>query len=449
MDNLILDADSLFAIADVISGYCAQQRETLNVYYAQIKALESEWRDDETFGAIVYEIYKLKTNAIVALDEIKEMYPKYFREKARLILSRPTMQATSGSMSSATTSSYGGSVRSVEYTQTSSNESYKTERTILGTAGIVTGGDSTKLGKNMLSEMGVSRDLKWGASGYQAHHIIPKEKDIAMHPVIQKIGMDFDDASNGIFLKTPNDGVNAKSIHHGYHEEYSNAIKEYLDGLDLSQRVEVLEQKVAIMQQRLKSSLENGLPLYMKKKNSTTGPVTYQHKGGGADVSKWLDVVSLSESDRDSFENREYETYQLTEPLTVYRYFGSYTPEEMSKIKGVDFVASVEEKLNDIDYGGWGSPAGGNFFALNPNLTSEQAKDLLALNPEWGNNAVYIATIELPAGTWISKGKAAAIVDKKTKEIIKHGGETQIIIHEEWTTEKVRARVKSCKAIDN
>lgn len=448
MDNLILDADSLFAIADVISGYCAQQRETLNVYYAQIKALESEWRDDETFGAIVYEIYKLKTNAIVALDEIKEMYPKYFREKARLILSRPTMQTTSGSMSSATTSSYGGLVRSVEYTQTSSNESYKTERTIPGTAGIVTGGDSTKLGKNMLSEMGVSRDLKWGASGYQAHHIIPKEKDIAMHPVIQKIGMDFDDASNGIFLKTPNDGVNAKSIHHGYHEEYSNAIKEYLDGLDLSQRVEVLEQKVAIMQQRLKSSLENGLPLYMKKKNSTTGPVTYQHKGGGATSEMWSDVINaLSDDEISTFENNEYETYKLTEPLTVYRYFGSYTSEEMSEIKGNEFVSSAEDKLNDIDDAGWGSAAGGKFLALNPNLTSEQAKDLLALKPEWGNNAAYIATIELPVGTRISIGKAAT--QKCANGDILHGGETQIIMHEEWTTEKVRARVKSCKAIDN
>ena len=94
MDNLILDADSLFAIADVISGYCAQQRETLNVYYAQIMALESEWRDDETFGAIAEEINKLRTNAIFVLDEINDMYPKYFRGKARLILSRPTMQTS-------------------------------------------------------------------------------------------------------------------------------------------------------------------------------------------------------------------------------------------------------------------------------------------------------------------------------------------------------------------
>lgn len=448
MDNLILDADSLFALADVIYGYCAHQKETLNVYYAQIMALESEWRDDETFGAIAEEINKLKTNAIFVLDEINDIYPKYFREKARLILSRPTMQAASGSVSTVTASTYSGSGHSAEYTRASSNESYKTGRTIPGTPGIVTGGDSTKLGKNMLNEMGVSRDFKWGASGYQAHHIIPKEKDIATHPVIQKIGMDFDDASNGIFLKTPNDGVNVKSIHRGYHEEYSSAIKEYLDGLDLSQRVETLEQKVAIMQQRLKLSLENGLPLYMKKKNSAVGPVTYQYKGGGATSEMWDEVINdLSDDEIATFENNEYETYKLTEPLTVYRYFGSYTPEEMSEIKGDEFVSSAEAKLYDIDDAGWGSAAGGKFLALNSDLTSEQAKDLLALKPEWGNNAAYIATIELPVGTRISIGKAAT--QKCANGEILHGGETQIIMHEEWTAEKVRAWVKSCKPNDN
>ena len=50
MDDLVLDADLLFNIADIIEVYCAKQREVVNVYHAQIMALESEWRDDETFG---------------------------------------------------------------------------------------------------------------------------------------------------------------------------------------------------------------------------------------------------------------------------------------------------------------------------------------------------------------------------------------------------------------
>lgn len=69
-------------------------------------------------------------------------------------------------------------------------------RIIPGKDGVVTGGKSLTLGKNMLAEMNVSKETKW--SGYQAQHIIPS--DIKNHPVIQKIGMDPDDASNGIFL---------------------------------------------------------------------------------------------------------------------------------------------------------------------------------------------------------------------------------------------------------
>lgn len=45
-----------------------------------------------------------------------------------------------------------------------------TNRLIPGKQGVVTGGNSTKLGKNLLEEMGVKRSAKW--SGYQAQHII-------------------------------------------------------------------------------------------------------------------------------------------------------------------------------------------------------------------------------------------------------------------------------------
>lgn len=92
MENLTLDAESLFSIADVIDGYCAKQRETINVYYAQIMALESDWRDDETFGGIAEEIRILKNKAITTIDEIYNTYPKYFRKKAQQILERPVMR---------------------------------------------------------------------------------------------------------------------------------------------------------------------------------------------------------------------------------------------------------------------------------------------------------------------------------------------------------------------
>lgn len=92
MDNLTLDAEALFAIADVIDGYCAKQREIVNVYHAQILALESEWRDDRTFNTMVEELNALRTQALAMLDDIYNIYPKYFRERAREITARPVYQ---------------------------------------------------------------------------------------------------------------------------------------------------------------------------------------------------------------------------------------------------------------------------------------------------------------------------------------------------------------------
>ena len=91
-------------------------------------------------------------------------------------------------------------------------------RLIPGTDGVVTGGNSTKLGKNMLDEMGVPRSTKW--TGHQAQHIIPAE--MGGHPVLQKIGIDLDDASNGLFLRTPADDISAMSRHRGYHSTYGD-----------------------------------------------------------------------------------------------------------------------------------------------------------------------------------------------------------------------------------
>ena len=60
-----------------------------------------------------------------------------------------------------------------------------TARLIPGVDGVVTGGDSTKPGKNMMEDMGLKRSTKW--KGYQAQHIIPSE--MANHPILKKIGI--------------------------------------------------------------------------------------------------------------------------------------------------------------------------------------------------------------------------------------------------------------------
>lgn len=122
----------------------------------------------------------------------------------------------------------------------------------------MTGGDSTKLGKNMMEAMGEKRSTKW--TGYQAQHIIPAE--MAEHPVLQKIGMDLDDASNGLFLRVPADDVSTMSRHRGYHSTYNEFVKSQLETIDVTQSVNVLQQQVLDLQTNLKKLQQSGLPLY-------------------------------------------------------------------------------------------------------------------------------------------------------------------------------------------
>lgn len=131
-------------------------------------------------------------------------------------------------------------------------------RLIPGTEGVVTGGDSTKLGKNMMESMGQKRSTKW--TGYQAQHIIPSE--MADHQVLQKIGMNLDDATNGLFLRTPADDISAMSRHRGYHSTYNEFVKTQLDAIDITQDVNTLQRQVLDLQSNLKKLQQSGLPLY-------------------------------------------------------------------------------------------------------------------------------------------------------------------------------------------
>lgn len=139
-----------------------------------------------------------------------------------------------------------------------SNKGGSGGRLIPGTEGVVTGGDSTKLGKNMMKSMGLPRGTNW--TGHQAQHIIPAE--MANHPVLQRIGMDLDDASNGLFLRTPADDISAMSRHRGYHSTYNEFVRIQLDGIDINQSVDVLQKQVYDLQQNLKYLQQSGLPLY-------------------------------------------------------------------------------------------------------------------------------------------------------------------------------------------
>lgn len=157
----------------------------------------------------------------------------------------------------------------------------------------------------MFEQMGLPRLTK--RTPYQAQHIIPKE--FRSHPVLKKLGMDMDDASNGFFLRVPDDDISATSRHKGYHSVYSSFVRKKLDEINVNQSVDVIVKQVYDLQQKLRELQEKGLPLYMRddyletelKKIKEKGLEAYKlerkedsasrkpvwKRGGGATVDLW------------------------------------------------------------------------------------------------------------------------------------------------------------------
>ena len=133
-------------------------------------------------------------------------------------------------------------------------------RIIPGKAGVVTGGSSIALGKNILKSMGISVKIKW--TNYQAQHIIPAE--MSDHPVLKKIGIDLDHSSNGIFLRTPSDGVSTLTRHRGYHAPYNEFVRSQLNNMNINDPSYVLEHKVSVLQENLRKLQMSGIPIYPK-----------------------------------------------------------------------------------------------------------------------------------------------------------------------------------------
>lgn len=165
------------------------------------------------------------------------------------------------------------------------------KRKIPGRPGHTTKSDSTELGKNLLESMGLPRSSKW--AGYQAQHIIPGE--LYNHPIIKKIGMETNHASNGIFLPIPAEAISTLSRHRGYHSVYNNVVKKQLNKMDINESVEVLEQQVYELQQKLKLGVEKGIPLYKSKiknvekfyKRGQNKKLPIWQRGGGATEELW------------------------------------------------------------------------------------------------------------------------------------------------------------------
>ncbi|PEH84266.1 AHH domain-containing protein [Burkholderia gladioli] len=118
-------------------------------------------------------------------------------------------------------------------------------------------GCSTKLGKNMMEDMGLPRSTGW--KGYQAHHVIPKE--LYNHPALERINYDIDSADNGIFLRKTDDGVSTMSRHQGNHDGYTQSVKDALDKIDLNQSNSEIAKQVADIQNVAKKGMQDGYPI--------------------------------------------------------------------------------------------------------------------------------------------------------------------------------------------
>jgi hypothetical protein len=106
--------------------------------------------------------------------------------------------------------------------------------------------------------------------------VIPLE--LADNPILQKVGIDLDAASNGIFLRVPEEGtISPMARHTGPHAGYTEAVEAQLDSMDSALSVQQLQEQVFNLQQRLRSLQQQGLPVRPKD-------------GGTADLwMRWLE----------------------------------------------------------------------------------------------------------------------------------------------------------------
>ena len=188
------------------------------------------------------------------------------------------------------------------------------ERLIPGTPGVVNykvdklgraRGNSIELAKNLFKEFDIpikayseqdQRKIKKGRlPGHEAQHIIPIQ--MANHNVIVKIGMDMNNAKNGIPLPVPSEKGHALSTHKGYHSIYNEIVKEQLDKIEqrLGQNATVEETviEVAKLQGKLRKAVESGLPLYAKKQEKK-GEEKHKvwNRGGGATIEMWRSFLN-------------------------------------------------------------------------------------------------------------------------------------------------------------
>jgi RHS repeat-associated protein len=120
-------------------------------------------------------------------------------------------------------------------------------RLIPGRPGIISGGSSSQLKRNIMKAHGLNTSFK--TSGYQAHHIIPIE--LRNHSILRKIGVSYDDATNGILL-------HETTMHLSNHFKYTNAFQRALDDIPMNLSIDETMERVYGIQARASEKLLEG-----------------------------------------------------------------------------------------------------------------------------------------------------------------------------------------------
>lgn len=124
----------------------------------------------------------------------------------------------------------------------------------------------------------------------------------------------------------------------------------------------------------------------------------------------------LTQEEKESFLNGQYDTFFTTQPITAYRLYGKYTIEDQLQAKS-------------------GSRLGGRYVSTEFAESIIDAKMRLALDPSWKNTKMYEAKLIIPPGTTICVGVVAPVI-LPTGAILP-GGAPQIMLPINWSEEWV------------
>lgn len=110
MSDIKIDDRALDAASQLIKKFTQKQKEIMNNYYREIRALEEYW-EEAPFESLLNKIQNVVRNTEKSSESIEQRYPMFYIRKAEMVRNRPSFSGSSNvrtSISSSTTSSKKG-----------------------------------------------------------------------------------------------------------------------------------------------------------------------------------------------------------------------------------------------------------------------------------------------------------------------------------------------------